>query len=199
MTATVAILISGRGSNMLAIADNCMTGMLDARISFVASDEPAAKGLEEAAKLGMDTRILPYRESGKEMSEEILQGLLEESGSGLIVLAGFMRILSAGFVSRWRERIINIHPSLLPSFPGTDPIRRAWDHGVKITGVTVHVVDEMVDHGRILAQEPVRIMPEMTLEELEDKIHRTEHILYTRTLRDFLAGIYPASVRQEGI
>jgi phosphoribosylglycinamide formyltransferase 1 len=199
MTATVAILISGRGSNMLAIADNCMSGMLDARISFVASDDPAAKGLEEAAKLGMDTRLLPYKESGKEMSEEILQGLLEKSGSGLIVLAGFMRILSSGFVSRWRERIINIHPSLLPSFTGTDPIRRAWDHGVKITGVTVHVVDEMVDHGRILAQEPVRIMPEMTLEELEDKIHRTEHVLYTRTLRDFLAGKYPASVRQEGI
>ncbi len=199
MTTNMAILISGRGTNMLAIADSCITGLLDARISFVASDEPSAKGLEEASRLGIDTRILPYRESGKEKSEEILQGLLEGSGANLIILAGFMRILSPGFVFRWRERIINIHPSLLPSFPGTGSIRKAWEHGVKITGVTVHMVDEIVDNGRILAQEPVRIMPGMTLEELEDNIHRTEHILYSRTLRDLLAGKCFARDRKEGV
>ncbi len=199
MTPTIAILISGRGTNMLAIAHNCASGLLDARIAFVASDEPTAKGLEEASKLGIDTRILPYMECSKEKCEDMLQDLLIKSGSCFIVLAGFMRILSAGFVSRWRERIVNIHPSLLPSFPGTDSIRRAWEHGVKITGVTIHIVDEMIDHGRILAQEPVRIVPGTTLEKIEENIHQTEHILYTRTLRDLLSGRFSTSKRQEGI
>lgn len=186
MRTTIAILISGKGSNMIAIARNCSCGLLNADIAFVASDNPEAPGLVEAEKLGLKTFLLPYEETGRTGAEKHLSGMMSTSGVDWLILAGFMRILSPGFVSQRKGQIVNIHPSILPSFPGLDPIRRAFDHGVKITGVTVHLVDEMVDHGRILAQEPVRINPADSVEELEEKIHSTEHVLYTRTLIDLL-------------
>ncbi|HOG14572.1 MAG TPA: formyltransferase family protein, partial [Synergistales bacterium] len=129
---------------------------------------------------------LPNPERDWEGAEKHLEGLLEEYSTGWVVLAGFMRILSPRFVAPRMGRIVNIHPSLLPSFPGRDSIRAAYEKGVKVTGVTVHLVDEEVDHGEILAQEPVRIHPGDTLETLEDRIHRVEHVLYTRTLIDLL-------------
>lgn len=186
MKKSIAVLISGRGSNMIAIAQNCSCGLLNANVAFVASDNPEAPGLVEAGKMGLKTFLLPYEELGKTRAEGHLLNLLGSSGVDWLILAGFMRILSPEFVSRRKGHIVNIHPSILPAFPGLDPIRRAFDHGVKITGVTVHLVDEMVDHGRILAQEPVRISPGDSIEELQEKIHSTEHILYTRTLIDLL-------------
>ena len=113
---------------------------------------------------------------------------IEDRGVEWIVLAGFMRILSPGFVSRFTSRIVNIHPSLLPSFPGTHSIEKAWRHGARITGVTVHLVDDQVDHGLILSQAAVSIMDNDSLEDLENRIHETEHQLYWETLRDLFLG-----------
>lgn len=186
MKPRVAILISGRGSNMLSIAHNCAGGILKADISFVTADNPEAEGLAEAAKLGLQTHVLPYGALPRAQAEDRLDSLLSASGTNWLLLAGFMKILSPEFVSRRSGRIVNIHPSLLPSFPGVNSIKRAFEYGVSITGVTVHLVDEMVDHGRILSQEPVRIIPGETLESLEARIHSTEHILYTRTLIELL-------------
>ena len=150
MKPRIAILISGRGSNMLAIARNCAGGVLKADISFVASDKPDAAGLAEAQKMGIKTHILPYRDLGRSKAEGHLDDLLSASGTDWLLLAGFMKILSQEFVSLRNGRIINIHPSLLPAFPGVDSIRRALGYDVSVTGVTVHLVDEMVDHGRII-------------------------------------------------
>lgn len=188
MKPRVAILISGRGSNMLAIARNCSVNLLKADISFIAADNPDAAGLAEAEKLGLQTHILPYGKLGRPQAEIYLDDLLASSDTDWLLLAGFMRILSPEFVSRRSGRIVNIHPSLLPAFPGIDSIRQAWEFGVSITGVTVHLVDEMIDHGMILAQEPVRIFPGESLEALEERIHSTEHILYTRTLIELLGN-----------
>ncbi|MDO9508755.1 MAG: phosphoribosylglycinamide formyltransferase [Thermovirgaceae bacterium] len=182
MKRRIAILISGRGSNMLALARNCGGGLLNAEVFFVACDNPEAPGLADAEKLGLKTHLLPYAALGKYKAEEHLDRLISDSRAEWLILAGFMRVLSPGFVLRRRGRIVNIHPSLLPAFPGKDSIRRAFDHGVMVTGVTVHLVDEQVDHGKILAQEPVRIFPGEPIEDLEERIHQAEQILYTRTL-----------------
>lgn len=186
MKPTMAILISGRGTNMNTIVDNCHDGLINAEVAFVASDNPDAAGLHSARQKGIPTRVLPYSSQGRRDAERCLETLLEDHSVRWLILAGFMRILSPGFVAPRRGRIVNIHPSLLPSFPGRDSIREAFGHGVKLTGVTVHLVDEEVDHGEILAQEPVRILPGDTLEELEERIHQAEHVLYTRTLIDLL-------------
>ncbi len=188
MRKRIAILISGKGSNMLAIARNCAVGLIDAEVSFVASDNLEAPGLTEAEKLGLKTHFIPYNDQGKYKAEENLEGLILDSRTEWLILAGFMRVISPGFVSRMRDRIVNIHPSLLPAFPGKNSIRRALDHGVVLTGVTVHLVDEQVDHGKIIAQEPVRIFQGDTAEDLEERIHQTEHILYTRTLIQLLGS-----------
>ena len=186
MKPRLAVLVSGRGSNMLAIARNCSNGFLNAEISFVGSDNPESQGLAEAGRMGLETIDLPYGDMGRRCAEKHRESLLSETRSGWLILAGFMKILSPDFVRLRKGRIVNIHPSLLPSFPGIDSIRRAFEHGVSITGVTVHLVDEMVDHGKILSQEPVRILPGDSVESLEKRIHETEHILYTRTLIDIL-------------
>lgn len=183
----LAVLISGRGSNMIAIADNCRAGLLDAEISFVASDRPDAPGLSWARGMKIPVRILPYSSQGRESAEKWLDDLLDNTGTDWLALAGFMRILSPEFVAKRKGRVINIHPSLLPSFPGRNSIREAYDHGVKITGVTVHFVDELVDHGKIIAQEPVRILPDDTIEDLEERIHMTEHVLFSRALMEIMS------------
>ena len=156
----IAILISGTGTNMHAILNAIKDGELDAVPVFVGSDKAAAKGLRTAASLGVPTRVFSYKELGKADAEEAIALAVEEAGADWIVLAGFMRILSPDFVRRFAGRIINIHPALLPLFPGAHGIRDAWDAGVPETGVTIHIVDEEVDHGPILAQESVKREPE---------------------------------------
>jgi phosphoribosylglycinamide formyltransferase-1 len=184
----IAILISGRGTNMVALANRVNSGELPAEIAFVAADRPDAPGLEKAQALGLETRCYPYREKGPDRCEREMTKDIEDRGVEWIVLAGFMRILSPGFVSRFTSRIVNIHPSLLPSFPGTHSIEKAWRHGARITGVTVHLVDDQVDHGLILSQAAVSIMDNDSLEDLENRIHETEHQLYWETLRDLFLG-----------
>ncbi|WP_278549421.1 phosphoribosylglycinamide formyltransferase [Cloacibacillus evryensis] len=182
----IAILISGTGTNMEAILKASITGELPAQVSFVGSDRLEAKGLSTAAALGAPTRVFFYRRDGKTAAEEAIAKAVDETASDWIVLAGFMRILSPEFVRRFKGRIINIHPALLPAFPGAHGILDAWNAGVPETGVTVHIVDEEVDHGPILAQERIRRTPEDTLESIEAKIHAAEHQLYKRALKEFL-------------
>ena len=171
---------------MEAILKASITGELPAQVSFVGSDRLEAKGLSTAAALGAPTRVFFYRRDGKTAAEEAIAKAVDETASDWIVLAGFMRILSPEFVRRFKGRIINIHPALLPAFPGAHGMLDAWNAGVPETGVTVHIVDEEVDHGPILAQERVRRTPEDTLESLEAKIHAAEHQLYKRALKEFL-------------
>ncbi len=182
--AKIAILISGAGTNMRAILSAIESGELEAEASFVGSDNPSAKGLKTAASLGVPTRIFSYKELGRERAEKAIIAAAEEARVDWIVLAGFMRILSPAFVRQFSGRIINIHPSLLPQFPGAHGIRDAWEAGVSETGVTIHIVDEEVDHGPILAQGKVKREADDTLEALEEKIHALEHELYKKTLQE---------------
>ncbi len=184
----IAILISGRGTNMVALAERVASGDLQAGIAFVGADRENASGLERARAKGLPVAVFPYGELGRSAAEEDLAERLEREGVEWIVLAGFMRILSPRFVERFQGRIVNIHPSLLPSFPGTDSIRQAWEYGVRVTGVTVHIVDGKVDHGPILAQVPVPVGPEDSFENLETAIHRAEHGLYWKALKDLFAS-----------
>jgi len=182
----MAVLISGTGSNMEALLKACIAGELEAETAFVGSDNVEAKGLATAGALGAETRVFPYR-AAKEAAERAIVEAVEYMKADWIVLAGFMRILSPAFVRRFAGRIVNIHPSLLPAFPGAHGIRDAWEYGVKVTGVTVHLVDEGVDSGKILAQRAVEIAPCDTLNTLKEKIHKVEHILYKETLRKLFA------------
>jgi formyltetrahydrofolate-dependent phosphoribosylglycinamide formyltransferase len=188
MTHRIAILISGQGTNMEAIFDRIASGDLDATVAFVASDNDAAAGLRKAAARSVPVSTLPYEPEGKMEAERALASLCRERDVDWIVLAGFMRILSAKFISGFENRIVNIHPALLPAFPGAHAVRDAWDRGVRLTGVTVHLVDTGVDTGPILSQRAVSILDEDTIETLEERIHATEHIQYWETLRDLFSG-----------
>ncbi len=184
----IAILVSGRGTNMEALCDHIRKKDLDAEISFVASDNPEAPALAKADSHGIRTAVLPYRKTGRNEAEKVLADLLVQADVEWVILAGFMKILSPGFVSGHKNRIVNIHPSLLPAFPGAKGIEDAWDYGVKITGVTIHLVDEKMDNGPVLAQEAVKVETMDTLEKLAEKIHRTEHDLYWKTLSSLFKG-----------
>ena len=170
---------------MEAIAKACQSGELKADITFVGSDRPGAGGLETASSLGFQTKVFEYKQLGRRGGEEAITEAVSETGTDWIVLAGFMRILSPEFVRGHAGRIINIHPALLPSFPGAHGIQDAWDAGVPVTGVTVHIVDEEVDHGPILAQERVERTADDTIETLEAKIHAVEHVIYKAALKKF--------------
>ncbi len=186
----VAILISGTGTNMATILNKVNKGDLPCDVAFVASDNPNAGGLHYAESIGVKTVVLPYKAQSREDAEEFLHELCISEHIEWIVLAGFMKILSSKFVRRWENKIVNIHPALLPSFPGTNGIKDAWDYGVKITGVTIHLVDHGVDSGIILAQKAVPIENQDTLESLTVKIHETEHLLYWKTLKKLFEGSY---------
>ena len=173
----IAILISGRGSNMEAIINAINSGKLDAEVCFVGSDNENAKGLKTARDMGLETITFDYKEADK-----VLLWAIHENNVEWLILAGYMRILSKNFVKNMEGRIVNIHPSLLPSFKGAHAINDALQYGVKVTGVTIHFVDEFVDHGRILAQGAVEIKEGDTLETLSERIHRLEHSLYPETL-----------------
>lgn len=184
----IAILISGQGTNMEAIFDRIASGDLDATVAFVASDNDAAAGLRKAAARSIPVFTLPYELRGKMEAERSLASLCRERNVDWIILAGFMRILSATFISGFENRIVNIHPALLPAFPGAHAVRDAWDRGVRLTGVTVHLVDTGVDTGPILSQRAVSVLDEDSIETLEERIHTTEHIQYWETLRDLFSG-----------
>ena len=183
----VAILASGNGSNFEALAHQFQAGLLPGELIFVFSDHHNAYVLERAQRLNVRAFSCEVKEfTNKAVYEEALLQLLQEQQIDLIVLAGYMRIIGKTLLSHYSNRILNIHPSLLPSFPGLHGIKDAYEYGVKVTGVTVHLVDDGVDTGPIIAQEPVMILPEDSLESLEEKIHQTEHRLYPKVLRDML-------------
>ncbi|XBG77691.1 phosphoribosylglycinamide formyltransferase [Enterococcus cecorum] len=183
----VAILASGNGSNFEALAHQFQAGLLPGELIFVFSDHHNAYVLERAQRLNVRAFSFEVKEfENKAAYEKALLQLLQEQQIDLIVLAGYMRIIGQTLLSHYSNRILNIHPSLLPSFPGLHGIKDAYEYGVKVTGVTVHLVDDGVDTVLIIAQEPVMILPEDTLESLEEKIHQTEHRLYPKVLRDVL-------------
>lgn len=183
----VAILASGNGSNFEALAHQFQAGLLPGELIFVFSDHHDAYVLERAQRLNVRAFSFEVKEfENKAAYEKALLQLLQEQEIDLIVLAGYMRIIGQTLLSHYSNRILNIHPSLLPSFPGLHGIKDAYEYGVKVTGVTVHLVDDGVDTGPIIAQEPVMILPEDSLESLEEKIHQTEHRLYPKVLRDVL-------------
>ncbi|MDZ5439440.1 phosphoribosylglycinamide formyltransferase [Enterococcus cecorum] len=183
----VAILASGNGSNFETLAHQFQAGLLPGELIFVFSDHHNAYVLERARRLNVCAFSFEVKEfANKAAYEKALLQLLQEQEIDLIVLAGYMRIIGQTLLSHYSNRILNIHPSLLPSFPGLHGIKDAYEYGVKVTGVTVHLVDDGVDTGPIIAQEPVMILPEDSLESLEEKIHQTEHRLYPKVLRDVL-------------
>lgn len=185
MTPRIAILISGTGSNMEAIIRATQAGSLNAEIAVVVSDNPDAPGLAKAARAGIETASAMYLQGvPREKNEQLIVEILRQKNVDWIVLAGFMKILSADFVGRFRGRIVNIHPALLPAFPGAHAIRDALAARADMSGVTIHIVDEFVDHGPILAQEEVPIRPGDTEETLAARVHAVEHRLYPKTLQE---------------
>ena len=179
MTTRIAILISGRGSNMVALADAIENGAIpNAEIAIVISDQPDAKGLRVAQERGLQTLVIERRGRKREEHDREIVSVLREERVDLVCLAGYMRVLSPFFVEAFKGRILNIHPSLLPLFPGLDAQRQALEHGAKVSGCTVHFVDNTLDGGPIIAQRTVPVLKDDTVETLSARILGQEHILY---------------------
>ena len=184
----LCVLASGAGTNLQAIIDE-LHRRDGVEIVGVVSDKPEATALQRASDAGVETAAFPSREHpSREVRDAAIADWIEARGTDLVVLAGYMQLLSPTFVARFRNRIVNIHPALLPSFPGLDAIEQALEHGVKITGVTVHFVDEGVDSGPIILQRPVPVPPDRDRAALEEAIHATEHALYPEAIRLIAAG-----------
>jgi len=186
----IGILISGRGSNMEAIADNIATGTVDASIAVVISNRPEAQGLETARLRGLNAVCIPSKGLDREIYDRMLVDELRRHGVELVCLAGFMRLLSAWFIRQFPNRILNIHPSLLPAFPGLDAQRQALEHGVRITGCTVHFVDEELDAGPIVIQAAAPVLDEDTVTTLSARILTEEHRIYSEAIRIAIGGKY---------
>jgi len=191
----VGVLISGRGSNLQALIEACADPAFPAEIVRVISNEAAARGLERAREAGIATRIVPHRDYPDRASfDDTLDAALRESGVELVCLAGFMRLLTDGFVGAWRDRMINVHPSLLPAFKGLHTHERALAAGVKLHGCTVHFVRPAMDEGPIIVQGAVPVLPEDTPETLAARVLAVEHLAYPLALRLVAEG----RVRVEG-
>jgi phosphoribosylglycinamide formyltransferase-1 len=186
----IGILISGRGSNFEAIADRVASGELAAEIAVVISNRADAKGLETARARGLNAVCLPSKGLDREVYDRSLIEELRRSEVDLVCLAGFMRLLSGTFVRAFEGRILNIHPSLLPAFPGLDAQHQALDHGVKVAGCTVHFVDEDLDAGPIVLQAVVPVLDEDTVDALSARILREEHRIYSEAIAIVLSGRY---------
>lgn len=196
-TFRIGVLGSGKGSNFVAIADACARGQIPAQIGVVLSDVADAGILEHARTRGIPAHHIPpgpFRTKLDEQAEQTFVRELREAGVDLIVLAGFMRVLKGDFLRAYEGRIINIHPSLLPSFPGLAAWKQALDYGVKVTGCTVHFVDAGVDSGPIIGQEAVPVLDSDTPETLHQRIHAAEHRLYP----ECVARLARAAVKVEG-
>jgi phosphoribosylglycinamide formyltransferase-1 len=178
----LGILLSGRGSNFEAIAANVLAGKLACDIGFVFSNKAEALGLVRARQLGLPSGALPSAGVERAAFDAQVIDLLKDNGVDLVCLAGYMRLLSGGFVAQFPQRILNIHPSLLPAFPGLDAQYQALAHGVKVTGCTVHLVDEHLDSGPILLQSAVPVLDGDTLETLSSRILKEEHKLYSEAI-----------------
>ena len=187
----LGILISGRGSNMLALADAVDEGRIPgAEIALVVSDHASAAGLDRARERGLSTLVMERRGRSREEHDRETVAALREHKVGVVCLAGYMRLLSGYFIDAYRHRILNIHPSLLPAFPGLDAHKQVLEHGVKWTGCTVHFVDETLDGGPIIAQRMVPVLDEDTEDTLSARILEQEHKLYAEALALIVAGNY---------
>lgn len=179
----LGILLSGRGSNFEAIAQQVMAGRIPARIAVVISNRSQAAGLEIARRLGIEARSIPSKGKERAAYDWEVVGVLKQFHVDLVCLAGFMRVLTPYFVQEFRGRILNIHPALLPAFPGLDAQQQALDYGVKFTGCTVHFVDEGVDTGPIVCQAVVPVLDQDTVESLALRILKEEHRIYPEAVR----------------
>ena len=185
------MLGSGKGSNFVAIAEACATGKIPAEVSVVLSDVETAGILAYARDRKVPAQFVPpgkFRTKLDEESERVFVGALQAAQVDLIVLAGFMRVLKGDFLRAFEGRIVNIHPSLLPSFPGLAAWKQALDHGVKLTGCTVHFVDAGVDSGAIVGQQAVPVLDTDTVETLQQRIHAAEHELYPKCIAAIARG-----------
>ncbi len=178
----IGILLSGRGSNFEAIARNVAAGKIPAKIALVISNREQAAGLQRARELGLKTLLIPSKGKEREAYDREVVAALKEAQVDLVCLAGFMRILSPYFVRSFPGRILNIHPALLPAFPGLDAQKQALDYGVKFTGCTVHIVDEGVDAGPIVCQAVVPVLDDDTVETLAARILKEEHRIYSEAI-----------------
>ena len=193
----LGILLSGRGSNFDAIAKNAASGKIpDARIEVVISNRPDAAGLEIARRLGLTALVISSKGKEREEHDREVVAALKEHKVDLVCLAGYMRLLSPWFVQQFPRRILNIHPSLLPSFPGLEAQEQAFAYGVKVTGCTVHFVDEELDHGAILVQKAIPVLDTDDEHTLAARILEQEHIAYTDAINVVLEGKYEVSGRR---
>src|SRR5437588_1561682 len=189
--ARIAILISGRGSNMIALSDAVRDGIIpNAENPVVISDQPNAAGLAKAAERGIETLVIKRGGRTREEHDREIIAALRERRVDLVCLAGYMRILSTEFIEAYRGRILNIHPSLLPLFPGLEPQKQALEQGAKTSGCTVHFVDETLDGGPIITQREVPVHEDDTVESLAARILIEEHKLYPETVKQVLAQLH---------
>lgn len=180
----LGVLVSGQGTNLQAILEAIDKGRIDAEVRIVLSNVESAPAVERARQRGVPAVVVRHQDfASREEFEGALIERLEGAGVDVVVLAGFLRLLSPHFVRHYRGRVLNIHPALLPAFPGTHAIEEAWNEGVKVTGVTVHFVDEGTDTGPIVLQEAVQVEEGETLESLTAKIHEVEHRIYPRAIQ----------------
>jgi phosphoribosylglycinamide formyltransferase-1 len=187
----IGILLSGRGSNFVSIADSVDAGRIPgARIAVVISNRPEAPGIEIARQRGLDARVIPSKGKQREEHDHEVAVVLKEQQVELVCLAGYMRLLSAWFVQQFPNRVLNIHPALLPSFPGLEGQKQALEYGVKVSGCTVHFVDEQLDHGAIILQKAVPVYDSDDEHTLADRILEQEHIAYSEAIRIVLEGNY---------
>jgi len=191
MTKRIGVLLSGRGSNFEALADSVASGNIpNAQIALVLSNREAAAGIERAKSRGLTTRIIPSKGLEREAYDRLVVAALNAAKVDLICLAGYMRLLSPYFVAAFPQRILNIHPSLLPSFPGLEAQKQALDYGVKFAGCTVHFVDENLDAGPIILQSVVPVEDGDTEEALSARILKEEHRIYSEAVKIVLEGKY---------
>jgi phosphoribosylglycinamide formyltransferase-1 len=192
----IGILISGRGSNMLAIIEAVEQGRLDAEVALVISNITTAAGLEKARQHGIETLAVSHKGLAREEHERLVVAELKARNVELVCMAGYMRLLSPYILSEFPQRVLNIHPSLLPAFPGLEAQHQALDYGVKISGCTVHFVDENLDHGPIIKQTAVPIYDDDTEETLSARILSEEHRTYVEAVAVVLSGKYKIEGRR---
>src|SRR5881394_2041005 len=194
---SLGILLSGRGSNFVAIADSIDAGRIpDARIALVISNKADALGIATARARGLNTLVIPSQGKPREEHDRAVVAALKQNGVDLLCLAGYMRLLSPWFVQQFPQRILNIHPSLLPAFPGLEAQQQAFAYGVKVSGCTVHFVDEELDHGPIIVQKAVPVLDTDDEHSLAQRILEQEHVAYSEAIGIVLNGNYEIAGRR---
>jgi len=194
---SLGILLSGRGSNFVAIADSIDAGRIpDAQIAVVISNKADAPGVATARARGLNTLVIPSKGKPREEHDRAVVAALKQNGVDLLCLAGYMRLLSPWFVQQFPQRILNIHPSLLPAFPGLEAQEQAFAYGVKVSGCTVHFVDEELDHGAIVVQKAVPVLDGDDEHTLAARILEQEHLAYTEAIKCVLGGKFQVDGRR---